>query len=148
MPCKFFKVGNCQAGSACPFSHMSPDSSEQQPCKFFAKVRQSTSAIKKRDLISDRETASSAQSAQILTYYLMGVTRERFEDHTAEAMVIQIIQMATPMVASRLASTRCRHWVPNNHKAHTRARSQSKRSTFHNNNKCARSSHHSTNQHT
>ncbi|CAI1764072.1 hypothetical protein SEUBUCD646_0P02280 [Saccharomyces eubayanus] len=39
VPCKFFKMGNCQAGSSCPFSH-SPDiinSANNLPCKYFAK---------------------------------------------------------------------------------------------------------------
>lgn len=39
VPCKFFKMGNCQAGPSCPFSH-SPDiinSANNLPCKYFAK---------------------------------------------------------------------------------------------------------------
>ncbi|CAI4053429.1 hypothetical protein SKDZ_16G2150 [Saccharomyces kudriavzevii ZP591] len=39
VPCKFFKMGNCQAGPSCPFSH-SPDiisSANNLPCKYFAR---------------------------------------------------------------------------------------------------------------
>ena len=39
VPCKFFKQGQCQAGSACPFSHSLDASKFEQPCKYFSKVR-------------------------------------------------------------------------------------------------------------
>jgi hypothetical protein len=35
VPCKFFRQGTCQAGSACPFLH----GELSQPCKYFQKVR-------------------------------------------------------------------------------------------------------------
>ncbi len=38
VPCKFFRQGACQAGSACPFSHDLSTASETI-CKYFAKVR-------------------------------------------------------------------------------------------------------------
>ena len=38
VPCKFFKVGQCQAGKACPFSHSTDSSKFEQPCKYFSKV--------------------------------------------------------------------------------------------------------------
>ena len=38
VPCKFFKVGQCQAGKACPFSHSTDTSKFETPCKYFAKV--------------------------------------------------------------------------------------------------------------
>ncbi len=38
VPCKFFRQGACQAGSACPFSHDLGAASETV-CKYFAKVR-------------------------------------------------------------------------------------------------------------
>lgn len=39
VPCKFFKIGQCQAGKACPFSHSTDTSKFETPCKYFAKVR-------------------------------------------------------------------------------------------------------------
>jgi hypothetical protein len=38
VPCKFFKVGQCQAGQACPFSHATDSSAFEQPCKYFSRV--------------------------------------------------------------------------------------------------------------
>ena len=38
VPCKFFKVGQCQAGKACPFSHSTDASKFEMPCKYFSKV--------------------------------------------------------------------------------------------------------------
>lgn len=38
VPCKFFRQGACQAGSACPFSH-DLGSAAETVCKYFAKVR-------------------------------------------------------------------------------------------------------------
>lgn len=38
VPCKFFRQGACQAGTACPFSHDLGAASETV-CKYFAKVR-------------------------------------------------------------------------------------------------------------
>ena len=38
VPCKFFKIGQCQAGKACPFSHSTDTSKFETPCKYFAKV--------------------------------------------------------------------------------------------------------------
>ncbi|KAI4226196.1 MAG: hypothetical protein LQ349_006921 [Xanthoria aureola] len=40
VPCKFFRLGQCQAGKACPFSHSTDLSSVDTPCKYFAKVPQ------------------------------------------------------------------------------------------------------------
>ncbi|KAI4127628.1 MAG: hypothetical protein LQ338_003123 [Usnochroma carphineum] len=37
VPCKFFRLGQCQAGKACPFSHSTDISSVDTPCKYFAK---------------------------------------------------------------------------------------------------------------
>ncbi|MCJ1388971.1 hypothetical protein MMC18_001823 [Xylographa bjoerkii] len=37
VPCKFFKIGQCQAGKACPFSHSTDTSKFETPCKYFAK---------------------------------------------------------------------------------------------------------------
>ncbi|KAL8805585.1 MAG: hypothetical protein Q9182_001850 [Xanthomendoza sp. 2 TL-2023] len=37
VPCKFFRLGQCQAGKACPFSHSTDLSSVDTPCKYFAK---------------------------------------------------------------------------------------------------------------
>ncbi|CRK47392.1 hypothetical protein BN1723_007531 [Verticillium longisporum] len=37
VPCKFFRQGACQAGSACPFSH-DLGASAETICKYFAKV--------------------------------------------------------------------------------------------------------------
>ncbi|KAL9005026.1 MAG: hypothetical protein Q9188_002175 [Gyalolechia gomerana] len=37
VPCKFFRLGQCQAGKACPFSHSTDVSSVDTPCKYFAK---------------------------------------------------------------------------------------------------------------
>lgn len=39
VPCKFFRLGQCQAGKACPFSHSTDMLSMDTPCKYFAKVR-------------------------------------------------------------------------------------------------------------
>ncbi|KAI0453912.1 hypothetical protein F5B21DRAFT_264734 [Xylaria acuta] len=38
VPCKFFRQGACQAGSACPFSH-DLGAAAETVCKYFAKVR-------------------------------------------------------------------------------------------------------------
>ena len=38
VPCKFFKIGQCQAGKACPFLHSTDTSKFETPCKYFAKV--------------------------------------------------------------------------------------------------------------
>lgn len=38
VPCKFFRVGTCQAGSTCVFSHSMDTAAEVAPCKYFAKV--------------------------------------------------------------------------------------------------------------
>ena len=38
VPCKFYRQGTCQAGSACPFSHAVDNRGEPPPCKYFAKV--------------------------------------------------------------------------------------------------------------
>lgn len=38
VPCKFFRQGACQAGSACPFSH-DIGAAAENVCKYFAKVR-------------------------------------------------------------------------------------------------------------
>ncbi|ETI24815.1 hypothetical protein G647_04185 [Cladophialophora carrionii CBS 160.54] len=37
VPCKFFRQGACQAGSACPFSHSMDPMTQQAPCKYFMK---------------------------------------------------------------------------------------------------------------
>lgn len=37
VPCKFFRQGACQAGTACPFSH-DLGSAAENICKYFAKV--------------------------------------------------------------------------------------------------------------
>ncbi|KAI4142812.1 MAG: hypothetical protein LQ341_003104 [Variospora aurantia] len=37
VPCKFFRLGQCQAGKACPFSHSTDITSADTPCKYFAK---------------------------------------------------------------------------------------------------------------
>jgi len=37
VPCKFFRQGACQAGSACPFSH-DISANADSVCKYFAKV--------------------------------------------------------------------------------------------------------------
>ena len=37
VPCKFFRLGQCQAGKACPFSH-ALDSSTDEICRYFQKV--------------------------------------------------------------------------------------------------------------
>ncbi|KAL9586117.1 MAG: hypothetical protein Q9212_001098 [Teloschistes hypoglaucus] len=37
VPCKFFRLGQCQAGTACPFSHSTDVTSVDTPCKYFAK---------------------------------------------------------------------------------------------------------------
>ncbi|KAL8744017.1 MAG: hypothetical protein Q9190_003702 [Brigantiaea leucoxantha] len=37
VPCKFFRLGQCQAGKACPFSHSTDISSIDTPCKYFSK---------------------------------------------------------------------------------------------------------------
>ncbi|KAL8695375.1 MAG: hypothetical protein Q9218_000134 [Villophora microphyllina] len=37
VPCKFFRLGQCQAGTTCPFSHAIDVSSVDTPCKYFAK---------------------------------------------------------------------------------------------------------------
>ena len=37
MPCKFFKVGSCTAGSACPFSHSSVEPGQKDVCTWFVK---------------------------------------------------------------------------------------------------------------
>ena len=38
VPCKFFKVGQCQAGKACPFSH-ALEATGDEICKYFQKAR-------------------------------------------------------------------------------------------------------------
>ncbi|KAF9051277.1 hypothetical protein BJ165DRAFT_1326211, partial [Panaeolus papilionaceus] len=38
VPCKFFKVGGCTAGSSCPFSHSSAEpGSQKEACTWFVK---------------------------------------------------------------------------------------------------------------
>ncbi|KAG8529328.1 uncharacterized protein KY384_005964 [Bacidia gigantensis] len=37
VPCKFFRIGGCQAGKACPFSH-ALDNTTDEVCKYFQKV--------------------------------------------------------------------------------------------------------------
>ncbi|KAF9652462.1 hypothetical protein BDM02DRAFT_2750803 [Thelephora ganbajun] len=37
VPCKFFKVGSCTAGSACPFSHSTVESGQKGVCNYFVK---------------------------------------------------------------------------------------------------------------
>ncbi|ODQ68166.1 hypothetical protein NADFUDRAFT_14299, partial [Nadsonia fulvescens var. elongata DSM 6958] len=37
VPCKFFRLGGCQAGTACPFSHSLDLTMQQAPCKYFQK---------------------------------------------------------------------------------------------------------------
>ena len=37
VPCKFFRLGQCQAGKACPFSH-TLDTSNDEVCRYFQKV--------------------------------------------------------------------------------------------------------------
>lgn len=37
VPCKFFKVGSCTAGSACPFSHTSIEPGQKDVCTWFVK---------------------------------------------------------------------------------------------------------------
>ena len=37
MPCKFFKVGSCTAGSACPFSHTAIEPGQKDVCTWFVK---------------------------------------------------------------------------------------------------------------
>ena len=37
MPCKFFKVGSCTAGPACPFSHTSVEPGQKDVCTWFVK---------------------------------------------------------------------------------------------------------------
>jgi len=37
VPCKFFKVGSCTAGSACPFSHTAVEPGQKDVCTWFVK---------------------------------------------------------------------------------------------------------------
>lgn len=37
VPCKFFKVGSCTAGSACPFSHSAVEHGQKDVCTWFVK---------------------------------------------------------------------------------------------------------------
>ncbi|KAF8331791.1 hypothetical protein F5887DRAFT_1175533 [Amanita rubescens] len=37
VPCKFFKVGACTAGSSCPFSHVVPEPGQKEACAWFVK---------------------------------------------------------------------------------------------------------------
>ncbi|PFH49395.1 hypothetical protein AMATHDRAFT_48727 [Amanita thiersii Skay4041] len=37
VPCKFFKVGACTAGSSCPFSHVVPEPGQKEVCAWFVK---------------------------------------------------------------------------------------------------------------
>ena len=37
VPCKFFKVGSCTAGPACPFSHISTETGQKDICTWFVK---------------------------------------------------------------------------------------------------------------
>jgi len=37
VPCKFYRQGGCQAGTACPFSHNLDPSADTAPCKYFSK---------------------------------------------------------------------------------------------------------------
>lgn len=43
VPCKFFRQGQCQAGTACPFLHTLDPMSHQAPCKYFMKVESESS---------------------------------------------------------------------------------------------------------
>ena len=38
VPCKFYPYGQCQAGAACQFSHDINATTQNAPCKYFAKV--------------------------------------------------------------------------------------------------------------
>jgi hypothetical protein len=38
VPCKFFKVGQCQAGRSCPFSHSQEYNKYENTCKYFSRV--------------------------------------------------------------------------------------------------------------
>lgn len=67
VPCKFFRLGQCQAGKACPFSHSTDVSSVDTPCKYFAKVSnplpltaRDASEYGSFELTPRRETANSA----------------------------------------------------------------------------------------
>ncbi|KAG6835708.1 hypothetical protein H0H93_015456 [Arthromyces matolae] len=37
VPCKFYKVGGCTAGSSCPFSHNLPEPGQKETCAWFIK---------------------------------------------------------------------------------------------------------------
>lgn len=45
VPCKFFRQGACQAGSACPFSHSMDPINQQAPCKYFMKVHYTSTTM-------------------------------------------------------------------------------------------------------
>lgn len=59
VPCKFFRTGECQAGRACPFSH-NLDTPEQ-PCRYFAKVRDHCHWPHLRASKTDLQTAGDMQ---------------------------------------------------------------------------------------
>ena len=74
VPCKFFRLGTCQAGSTCVFSHSIDTAAEVAPCKYFAKVvrsRNRKASVVTADPSLPRGIANSGTSACSRTSFLM-----------------------------------------------------------------------------
>ncbi|TEB11087.1 hypothetical protein FA13DRAFT_1004397 [Coprinellus micaceus] len=70
VPCKFFKVGGCTAGSSCPFSHNLPEPGQKESCAWFVKGNCKfghkcalAHVLPGQDMSMDRKNKKAAQQA-------------------------------------------------------------------------------------
>ncbi|TFK19919.1 hypothetical protein FA15DRAFT_708549 [Coprinopsis marcescibilis] len=70
VPCKFFKVGGCTAGSSCPFSHNLPEPGQKETCAWFVKGNCKfghkcalAHILPGQDMSMDRKNKKAAQQA-------------------------------------------------------------------------------------
>ncbi|KAM6503884.1 hypothetical protein JOM56_000827 [Amanita muscaria] len=86
VPCKFFKVGACTAGSSCPFSHNVPEPGHKEACAWFVKGNCKfghkcalAHVLPGQSMAMDRKNKKAAQAAAATEKGAIG-SKEGFKD--------------------------------------------------------------------
>ena len=97
VPCKFFKVGSCTAGSSCPFSHSIPEPGQQKDvctwfvkgnCKFGHKCALAH-ILPGQSMAMDRKNKKAAQAAASSTNTSGNHTRENLKAAKSQKAALQ-----------------------------------------------------------